>query len=163
MNLPRTRWLLPIASTFALIGCALQSHPTVMAAGHERAALWDEIGVARAERLPRLDLAALLGTQWLHPGGGATLVLRVWSGAPSLAATLFDGRRGAAGVAAAQARYQHAVAVLESSVRTAAQDVENALTDRVSATDRLTDAGLQPRARVRSHEARPLFHPPEYS
>lgn len=76
MNLPRTRWLLPIASTFALIGCALQSHPTVMAAGHDLATLWDEIGLARAERLPRLDLAALLGTQWLRPGGGATLVLR---------------------------------------------------------------------------------------
>lgn len=163
MNLPRTRWLLPIASTFALIGCALQSDPAGMAAGHDLAALWDEIGLAHAERLLRLDLAALLGTQWLRPGGGATLVLRTWSVALSLAATLFDGRRGAAGMAAAQARYRHAVAVLESSVRTAAQDVENALADRVSAADRLMDAGLQPRARVRSHEARPLFHPPEYS
>lgn len=163
MNLSRTRWLLPIASTFALIGCALQSHPTVMAAGHERAALWDEIGVARAERLPRLDLAALLGTQWLHPGGGATLVLRTWSGAPSLAATLFDGRRGAVGVAAAQARYRHAVAVLESSVRTAAQDVENALADRCPPPTASWTRACNHGPAFDPREARPLFHPPEYS
>lgn len=120
-QLPQSR-VMPCAPAMRLAppAHALQPHPTVMAARHDLAALWDKIGVARAERLPRLDLAALLGTQWLRPGGGATSVLSTWSVAPSLAATVFDGRRGPAGVAAALARYRHAVAVLQSSVRTAA-------------------------------------------
>ena len=49
--------------TPALPASVLLAHPLVIAAERESAARWSEIAVARADRLPRIDLAAALSQQ----------------------------------------------------------------------------------------------------
>ena len=140
--LPRyAQWLMPVAPDYglALPASVLARHPAVRAADAELAAAWSDIGVMRAERLPRLDLGAALSGQWLRAAGsdGGTRSNGVWSLAPNLTLPLFDNGRGAAGVAASQARYRQAEASLQTAVRDAARDVENALAARRSAEVRL--------------------------
>ncbi|WP_223302769.1 efflux transporter outer membrane subunit [Halotalea alkalilenta] len=119
----------------ALPASVLAAHPAVVAAEREAAAAWSEIAVARAERLPRLDLAAALSGQWLR-AAGQSLGETVWSLGPTLGGPLFDGGRGAANVDAAQARYRAADENLRLVVRSAAQDVENAMAAIASANER---------------------------
>lgn len=119
----------------ALPATVLAAHPAVVAAERETAAAWSEIAVARAERLPRIDLAAALSGQWLR-ATGQSLNETVWSLGPTLGAPVYDGGRGAASVSAAQARHRAAEANLRLVVRTAARDVENAMDAIESATAR---------------------------
>lgn len=119
----------------ALPATVLMAHPAVVAAERETAAAWSDVAVARAERLPRLDLAAALSGQWLR-AAGQSISETVWSLGPALGAPLFDGGRGAANVHAAQARYRAAEANLRLVVRAAAQDVENAMAAVESAARR---------------------------
>lgn len=113
----------------------LARHPSVVSADREAAAAWAEIGVARANRLPRLDLAAVLTGQWIR-AAGSSLDFTTWSIGPSLSGTLFDGGAGAANVSAAEARYRRAAASLQGTLRTTVQDIENALAAQASATAR---------------------------
>ncbi|MBE8591562.1 efflux transporter outer membrane subunit [Pseudomonas sp. MAFF 301449] len=115
----------------------LALHPDVISAERETAAAWADIAVARADRLPRIDLVAALTGQWVR-AAGSTLDFNTWSIGPSLTGSLFDGGAGAANVQGAQARYRRAAANLQSTVRVTAQDVENALAAQTSATSRVT-------------------------
>nr|WP_256585958.1 efflux transporter outer membrane subunit [Pseudomonas sp. ICMP 460] len=115
----------------------LASHPDVVSAERETAAAWADIAVARADRLPRIDLAAALTGQWIRMAG-SSINFDTWSIGPSLSGTLFDGGAGKAKVEAAKARYVRAAATLKSTLRTTVQDVENALADQASAKSRLT-------------------------
>lgn len=117
----------------------LADHPSVMAAARDADAAWADIGVAQAERLPRLDLSALLTGQWLH-AAGSTLQATTWSLGPALSGTVFDGGSGAARVSAAEARYHGAAAALRGALRSAAQDIENALAAAASADARAEPA-----------------------
>lgn len=132
---------MPIAPTTepALPATVLANHPNVISADREAAAAWAEIGVARANRLPRFDLTAALTGQWIR-AAGSTLDFTTWSLGPSIAGTLFDGGAGASNVSAAEARYKKAGADLESVVRSTVQDVENALAAQVSAKARLASS-----------------------
>ena len=114
----------------------LLEHPSVVSAEREAAARWSEIGVARAERLPQIDLSALLSGNWLS-AAGSTLTYEAWSAGLSLSAPLFDGGAGAAKVRGAQASYRAAVANLRLTVRTASQNVEDALAAQQSAEQRV--------------------------
>lgn len=118
----------------------LSRHPAILSAQREAQAAWVDIGVARAERLPRLDVAALLTGQWLRVAGVGQH-LTTWSVGPTLSGTLFDGGAGAANVSAAEARYRRAHAVLQRTLRTTVQEVENALAEQVSAEARASSAG----------------------
>jgi outer membrane protein TolC len=140
----------------ALPASVLRAHPSVQSAEREVAASWSEIGVARAERLPRVDLSALLTGQWLR-AFGSTVHFDTWSAGPALSVPLFDGGSGAATVRGAEARYRNALATLRSTLRTAAQDVEDALAvqqsaeQRISTSQQAVDAG---RVALRANEAR---------
>jgi outer membrane protein TolC len=129
---------MPVAPEPALQAPAilLASQPQVVAAEREVAAAWEEVGVARAERLPRLSLAAVLTGQWIRAGGST---LDDWTGSagPSLSMPLLDGGAGRANVAGARARYDGAVGVLRQAVRDATRDVEDALAAGGSAQLRL--------------------------
>jgi NodT family efflux transporter outer membrane factor (OMF) lipoprotein len=133
-----TAQAMPVAPEPALQAPAilLASQPQVVAAEREAAAAWEEVGVARAERLPRLSLAAVLTGQWIRAGGST---LDDWTGSagPSLSMPLLDGGAGRANVAGARARYDGAVGVLRQTVRDAARDVEDALAAGGSAQLRL--------------------------
>lgn len=128
------------ATTPELPAAVLARHPNVTAADREAAAAWAEIGVARANRLPRLDLAALLTGQWIR-AAGSSLDFVTWSLGPSLTGTLFDGGAGAANVSAAEARYRRAAASLQWTLRSTVQEVENALAAQTSAKARVVSAG----------------------
>ncbi len=118
-----------------LPAAVLLAHPVVVAAEREAAARWSEIAVARAERLPRIDLAAALSGQWIRALGATTSTL-ARSGGLSLAGPVFDGGAGVGRVKGAQARYDEASARLEGVVRTAVRDVEDALAAQQSALAR---------------------------
>jgi outer membrane protein, multidrug efflux system len=126
----------PPASTPELPATVLLAHPSVMAADREAAAAWAEIGVARADRFPKIDLSAALTGQWIRYAG-STLSLTTWSVTPAIAGTLFDFGKGANNVNAAQARYRQAAADLQATVRTTVKEVENALAAQQSAAARL--------------------------
>jgi len=133
----------------------LTAHPEVIAAEREVAAAWSQIGVARAERLPRLDLAAVLTGQWIR-AGGSTLDFVTGAFGPGLSLPLIDGGVGRSNVAAARARYDGAVGVLRQAVRDTARDVEDALAAGGSAQLRLAttrDAVAAAEATLRATDA----------
>jgi NodT family efflux transporter outer membrane factor (OMF) lipoprotein len=150
--------LMPAPPPFqpALPARILLSHPDVMSAEREAAASWAEIGVARANRLPRVDLSAILTGQWLSALGQSTH-FDTWSVGANLSAPLFDGGSGAANVRGAEARYRQAAATLRSTVRSTVQNIEDALAAQQSAEQRVitsqqaTDAA---RFSLRANEAR---------
>lgn len=120
----------------ALPATILLRHAGVVAAEREVAARWSEIAVARAERLPRIDLTALLTGQWLRALGSSDSYVSSSIGA-GLTAPLYDGGAGAAKVRLAEASYREAVAQLALAVRTAVRDVEDALAAQQSAAARI--------------------------
>jgi len=120
----------------ALPAIVILRHPAVAAAEREVAARWSEIAVTRAERLPRVDLAAALSQQWIRALGSSASYVGRSIGA-GLAGPLFDGGVGAASVSGAEASYREAVAQLEFAVRTAVRDVEDALAAQESAVARI--------------------------
>jgi outer membrane protein TolC len=125
--------LLPLPAT------VLIHHPDLVAADRDAAAAWSDVGVARAARLPRIDLGAILTGNWLR-AAGSTLNFTTWSFGPTLAAPLFDGGAGASEVDAQEARYRAAVARLRQTVRRVVQDVEQALAFEESARVRVSSA-----------------------
>jgi NodT family efflux transporter outer membrane factor (OMF) lipoprotein len=120
----------------ALPAQVLLGHPDVISAEREAAASWAEIGVARANRLPQINLSAMLTGQWLS-AFGQSAHFDTWSVGSSLSAPLFDGGSGAANVRGAEARYRQAVAKLRSTVRTTVQNIEDALAAQQSAEQRV--------------------------
>ncbi|MCM2287223.1 MAG: efflux transporter outer membrane subunit [Desulfobacula sp.] len=114
---------------------ALMSHPGVRAAAYDAKAAWADIKVAKAERLPKLDLSALLSGQWIR-AAGTTLDFTTWALGATVSGILFDGGRGAATVDASKARYRGALAVLEEVLRTALQEAQDALAAQQSAKER---------------------------
>jgi len=126
----------PPPSAPALPATILLRHAGVVAAEREVAARWSEIAVARAERLPRIDLTVLLTGQWLRALGSSDSWASGSIGA-GLTAPLYDGGAGAANVRLAEASYREAVAQLIFAVRTAVRDVEDALAAQQSAAARI--------------------------
>jgi len=119
----------------ALPATVLASHPAVVSALRSADAAWEDIGSAEAARRPSLSLSALLGPSWLRAAGSWARSTS-WSLAPALGGTLWDGGRGAATAGAARARHAQALASLESTLRSAIQDVENALSLAEGAAER---------------------------
>jgi outer membrane protein TolC len=131
----------PPANELELPATVLRTNPLVVSAEREAAARWSEIAVARADRLPKVDLASALAGNWLQ-AAGSTVRFATWSIGADLGVPLIDGGAGAANVRGAQARYREAVANLRSVVRTAAQGVEDALAAEQSADRRLVTSRL---------------------
>lgn len=126
----------PPPAGLAVPATVLLSHPAVVSAEREAQARWSEIAVARAERLPRLDLFAVLTGNWLRAFGEATS-FDAWSAGANLSAPVLDGGGGAARVRRAEARYREAVATLRSVVRESAREIEDALAAQQSAGERV--------------------------
>lgn len=149
---------MPIAP-FAVPGLpatVLLRHPGVVAAEREVAARWSETAVSRAERLPRLNLGAMLSGQWLG-ALGSSIDYSSWSASLGLTVPLFDGGSGAARIRLSQGRYREAVAALDRRLRSAAQDIEDALVDQQSAVERANtaqEAVVAARFTLRANEAR---------
>jgi outer membrane protein TolC len=146
----------PPSLMLALPATTLLGHPNVVAAEREAAARWAEIRVARADRLPRIDLVGLLTGNWIRVLGSTTS-FDTWSMGAELTGPVFDGGKGAANVRGAQARYREAAEALRGAARTATRDVEDALAGQQSAQERVTtsrQAVEAARAALRANEAR---------
>ena len=117
----------------------LTHHPELLAADRDAAAAWSDVGVARAARLPRIDLGGILTGNWVRAAGSA-LNFTTWSFGPTLTAPLFDGGAGASNVDAEEARCRAAVARLRQAVRRVVHDVEAALAFEESSRVRVSSA-----------------------
>ena len=123
----------------------LAQRPDVAAAEREVAAASADIGVAEAQRYPRLTLAGNVLPTQVSINSAPTFNLTTWSIGPSLSLPLFDGGRRAANAEAARARYAAAEARYRATVRAAVREVEDALVRLASAQAR--DADVRAAAR----------------
>ncbi|AQR63060.1 hypothetical protein BZG35_16385 [Brevundimonas sp. LM2] len=128
-----------IAST-RLPADLLVDHLAVSAARQDAEAAIADVKAARAERMPRLDLAAVLSGRWFDASGSALDVIASAFG-PALSIPFLDGGRGTADVQGAEARYRGMSAGVELAIRRAAQDIDDAIAAADSARAReLTSA-----------------------
>lgn len=133
---------LPHADGFALEAvpaAVLAQRPDIAAGERELLAAAADVGVAEADRYPRLTLAGGIGAGVVRLGG-ETQDAVTWSFGPSLVLPLFDAGRRRAQRDAALARYDEARAALEQRLRGAVREVEEALVRVAAAQDRLDDA-----------------------
>ncbi len=127
----------------------ISQRPDLAAAERELAAASADIGVAMADRYPRLALTGSIGPLRFE-ANGVTLNTTSWSLGPSLSLPLFDGGRRAAAVQTAHARHAQALASYRAKVRTAIQEVEQAMVRLASAGQREATA-LQATQSYREH------------
>ncbi len=119
---------------------ALAQRPDLFSAARLLAAASAEVGSADAQRYPRLGLSGSVGAA-RYRAGGRNDDFTSWSIGPlSLSVPLFDGGRRAAGVQAAQARYDEAAFLYRASARQAVREVEEALVNLQSTAARSDDA-----------------------
>ncbi|MBE7367390.1 efflux transporter outer membrane subunit [Ramlibacter pallidus] len=120
----------------------LAQRPDVFAAERAVEAASAEVGVARADRFPRVSLGGQISTGWIR-AGGQTNDAQTWTIGPlALTVPVFDAGRRAAAEDAAQARYEEAVALYAARVRQAVREVEEALVNLESARERSEDARI---------------------
>ncbi|MHB1122712.1 MAG: efflux transporter outer membrane subunit [Ramlibacter sp.] len=138
-----TPWQEPasaIPAVPAVPAALLAQRPDIYRAERELAAASAEVGIAQAQRLPRLTLAGSIAAGSARVGG-VTSDLQTWSVGPlALSVPLFDGGRRAANVDAARARHADAAAQYAARVRQAVREVEQALVQLESARARQQDA-----------------------
>ena len=133
---------LPLPKRFdvAIPSQALMQRPDIRAAERSLAAASADIGLAEADRYPRLALNGSLGFSATGSGGSGSLSFGTWSFGPSLSLPIFDGGQRAAAVEIAKARYEESLANFKSRARSAIQEVEDALTRYAAAHERAENA-----------------------
>jgi NodT family efflux transporter outer membrane factor (OMF) lipoprotein len=107
---------------------ALARRPDIQAAERRIAAATADIGVAEADRLPAVTLAGSIGLNARRLNSLTRLSSNVWSFGPEVTIPLFDAGKRAAVVREKIALRDQKIAAWQSTVRTAIEDVENALT-----------------------------------
>ena len=117
----------------------ISQRPDLAAAERELAAASADIGVAIADRYPRLSLMGSIGPLRFE-ANGVTLNTTSWSLGPSISLPLFDGGRRASAVQTAHARHALALANYRSRIRTAIQEVEQAMVRLASTGQREVEA-----------------------
>ena len=132
---------LPVPKHFdiAIPGQALIQRPDIRAAERRLAAASADIGLAEADRYPRLTLNGSLGYSVSGTNSGS-LSFGSWSFGPSLSLPIFDGGRRAAEVEIAKSKYDEALADYKSKARSAIQELEDALTRYAAAHERAENA-----------------------
>jgi len=135
---------LPVPRHFdiAVPSQAIMNRPDVRAAERNLAAASADIGVAEADRYPRISLNGSLGYYATGPSGGGTLSYGTWSIGPSVSLPLFDGGRRKAAVQIAKSRYDEAYADFKEKVRSAIQEIEDGLTRYAAAHERAENARI---------------------
>lgn len=127
--------------SIAIPSQALTQRPDLRAAERTLAAASADIGLAEADRYPRLSLNGSLAYS-ANGSSGGSLSVGTWSFGPSLSLPLFDGGRRSAAVEIAKARYDEALADFKAKARTAIQEVEDGLTRYAAAHERAENARI---------------------
>lgn len=116
----------------------LASRPDVRSSMALRDAAAAELGLAKADELPRLSLTG--GLNFTRQDDGTRVSFGGWSFGPSLSLPLFDGGRKKSATAGAQARLREAQAVYQAKVRSAVQEVEEGFSRYRASLTRLAEA-----------------------
>ena len=117
----------------------LGQRPDVYNAARALGAASFEVGSARAERYPRLSVTGSIASNKTR-ARGLTQGFNTWSLGPlALTVPLFDGGASEANLEAAKARYEEAAGKYRASVRQAVREVEEALVNLQSVTERTGD------------------------
>ena len=119
---------------------ALMQRPDIRAAERGVAAASADIGLAEADRYPRIALNGTLGYTASGTSGSGALSFGTWSFGPSISLPIFDGGRRKAVVEMAKAKYEEALAEFKTVTRRAIQEVEDALTRYAAAHERAENA-----------------------
>ena len=117
----------------------LAQRPDLAALEREMMAAAKEVGVAQADRFPRIGLTGSIGYAAFR-ALGITGTGSTWSFGPTLSLPLFDAGRRAAVVDQNSARLEELAANYRQRATAAVQEVEEALVRLASANDRLKDA-----------------------
>jgi outer membrane protein, multidrug efflux system len=120
---------------------ALAQRPDLAALEQELVAASQEVGVAEADRYPRIRLNGSIGYAAFR-ALGATVTGATWSFGPALSLPLFDAGRRSAVVEQSGARFRELVAAYRERAGLAVREVEEALVRLDSAGARLQDAEL---------------------
>lgn len=117
----------PVPIPAGLPSTLLERRPDVMAAALRMEAQRQRIGVARADRFPRLSLTASGGTQSSELTDLVQTSQHFWTLGSNLVAPIFSAGALKANVEVAWARYEQSTAAYEKTVLTAFKEVEAAL------------------------------------
>jgi NodT family efflux transporter outer membrane factor (OMF) lipoprotein len=118
----------------------LLQRPDLAAAEREVAEASAKIGVEQAKRFPKLSLSGNITPTLQNINGAAFFLAQTWAIGPTLSLPIFDQGKRAADVEVAKAQYQAAESKFRSKVRTAVQEVEEALLRLDSAAKRLPES-----------------------
>jgi multidrug efflux system outer membrane protein len=118
---------LPPLPPAGLPSALLESRPDVRQAEEQLVALNANIGVARAAMFPTISLTAAYGGESAELSDVLKSAARIWSGGLSLNLPVFDGGRLSSRLDQATAQQKQALAGYEGAVRTAFQEVNDAL------------------------------------
>jgi len=123
----------------------LEARPDVRQAEQELAAQNANIGVAKAALFPTISLTASYGGESAELSDVLKSAARIWSGGLGLNLPVFNAGRLSARVDQATAQQKQALAAYEASVRTAFQEVSDALVTVRQNTEReaLLDSSRQ--------------------
>ena len=124
----------------------LQRRPDLVAAEQSLIAATRRVGVAVADRLPKISLEGSIGLSSLDLGTLFTGNAAAWSLGGSLLAPIFQGGRLAALEDAARARMEQAVAAYRSQVLVALREVSDAAVSYSKLEAVLTQIDLQVKA-----------------
>ncbi|MGQ5523117.1 efflux transporter outer membrane subunit [Chitinimonas sp. PSY-7] len=113
----------------------LSQRPDLVSTERQLAAASAQIGQAEANRYPRLSLLGSISLTRTQ-SNGKSLETAPWSFGPSLNLPLFDGGASKAKVREAEANYASSLATYQQAVRTAVQEVEQAMVRLDSASQR---------------------------
>ncbi len=117
----------------------LQQRPDLIALERQLIAVSEQIGIARANQLPRLRLGGNLTFGASRAAGVSTEGLG-WGFGPSLSLPLFDGGQRAAAVDAAQARRAEVLAAAQMKLQAAVSEVQEAIFRIDAASQRSANA-----------------------
>lgn len=114
----------------------LLQRPDLIADERNLAAASADIGLAKSDLYPSITLNGSIGYQ-RTVFNGVSFKTNTWSFGPTLNLPIFDGGRTKAQVKVAEANFNLALATYKQDVRNAVQEVEQALVNLASATERV--------------------------
>lgn len=133
-----TRQDIPIPTAFEVKSLPAQlitRRPDLASDERKLAAASKDIGVAKAQLYPSISLTGSIGYQRIDLNGMVTKT-DTWSYGPSISLPIFDGGTRKAQVETARANFDVAMATYKQDVRNAVKEVEQALVNLDSATQR---------------------------
>jgi len=126
----------------AVPAAALAQRPDVFTRARDVVAASADVGVAEAERWPRITLAGSVGAGRFDTDFGSISGM-TWSIGPvAVSLPVFDAGARRANVVAARARYDEATSAYAGTLRNAIREVENALIALQGTADRSSDAQI---------------------